>query len=283
MTMESLATTTDPFVEWADIAPADAERWLDKNESNRNTRARVVSAYARDMENGRWQATGETIKFDIHGNLLDGQHRLSAIIASGKPQRLLIVSGLEPSVRGVIDTGAPRTGGDALRMHGIGGSNPMALAAAARLLVLWESGRLPTMTSGMRADDRATHSEILDAVEARPDLIDAVHDATRDYPRTGIPPGPGAMARLVLADIDAMDSVLFWDALAGYATDGNTDPRAVLLFTIRQMREAGQLRRPGESIGLVFTAWNAWRDKQKIRTLATRNAQGKPLRIPAPL
>ena len=64
--------------------------------------------------------------------------------------------------------------------------------------------------------------------------------------------------------------MLFWDSLAGYATEGTNDPRAVLLFTIRQMREAGQLRRPGESIGLVFT---------RVERLA-RQAEGDPPRRP---
>ena len=280
---DTLVTADGMTIEWATIDQSDAMRWLERNESNRNARARVVNAYARDMREGRWLATGETIKFDRHGNLIDGQHRLLAIVESGQAQQILVVSGIDPAVRGVIDTGAVRTGGDALRMHGIGGTNPMALAASARLLVLWESGRLPTMTSGMRGEDRATHSEIIATVERRPDLLDAVHDATRDYQRIGIPPGPQAMARTVLADVDAADAMLFWDSLAGYATEGEKDPRAVLLFTIRQMREAGQLRRPGESIGLVFTAWNAWRDKQTIRHLTTRDGKGKPLRIPMPV
>jgi hypothetical protein len=284
MTDPSAVTTgTDPYVEWVTVEPIDAERWLDRNDANRNPRSRVVGAYARDMQAGKWLVTGESIKFDRSGNLLDGQHRLLAIAESGIPQRMLVVSGIDPVARQVIDTGAVRTGGDALRLAGIGGGNPYALASAARMLVLWEGGRLTHMTSGNRGEDRATHSEIVDTVARRPDLLDAVHDATRDYQRIGIPPGPQAMARTVLADVDAADAMLFWDSLAGYSTEGSDDPRAVLLFTIRQMRELGQLRRPGESIGLVFQAWNLWRDKQKVRTLSVRDHKGKPLRIPVPV
>jgi hypothetical protein len=281
--MTDTFTQSDPSVEWETITPNRAGSLLDANESNRNVRARVVSAYARDMDHDRWLTTGETIKVGRNGELLDGQHRLQAIIASGKPQRLLVVRGLDPITRTVIDTGAVRSGGDALRMHGIGGNNPYALAAAARLLVLWESDRLPYMTSGLRGEDRATHQEIVEIVQERPDLLDAVHDATREYQRIGIPAGPQAMARTVLYALDANDADKFWTSLAGYATDGSNDPRAVLLFTVRQMRELGQLRRPGESIGLVFSAWNAWRDGQKLTRLATRDHAGKPLRIPQPL
>lgn len=276
-------TGTDPVAEWRTITPLDAQALLDRNDSNRNIRARVVSAYARDMSAGRWLTTGETIKIGHGGELLDGQHRLEAIASTGLAQRLLVVTGLDPEARRVIDTGAIRTGGDALRMAGMGGGNPYALAAAARLFALWEGGRLTHMSSGQRGEDRATHQEILDVVTRRPDLLDAVHDATRDYQRIGIPPGPQAMARTVLADIDAADALLFWDSLAGYSTEGAGDARSTLLFTIRQMREAGQLRRPGESIGLVFAAWNAWRDKQNVKTLTTRDHKGRPLRIPMPV
>jgi hypothetical protein len=283
MTRATDRTATDPRVAWEWIAPEDAERLLDRNDSNRNVRSRVVSAYARDMEADRWLTTGETIKIGHNGELLDGQHRLQAVMQTGVGQKFLVVRDLDPEARRVIDTGAVRTGGDALRMAGLGGGNPYALAGAARLFTLWDSGRLTHMTSGNRGEDRATHQEIIEAVTQRPDLLDAVHDATRDYQRIGIPPGPQAMARTVLADLDAADSIIFWESLAGYSTDGPGDPRATLLFTIRQMREAGQLRRPGESIGLIFTAWNAWRDKQKVTSLTTRDSKGRPLRIPVPV
>ncbi len=287
MTVEDLLANggriDDPLVRWEQITPGDAAKWLEDNLSNRNMRARAVNAYARDMAEGRWQITGETIKIGRGGELLDGQHRLQAILASGKEQRMLVVYGIDPAARSVIDTGAIRSGADALRMSGVQSGNLMALASAARLLTLWESDRLTHMSSGLRGEDRATHSEIIAAVERRPDLADAVHDAMRDYQRIGIPPGPQAMARTVLADLDPHDAEVFWESLAGYSTEGIGDPRGTLLHTIRQMREAGQLRRPGESIGLVFSAWNAWRDKQKVTSLTTRDHKGRPLRIPMPL
>lgn len=273
----------DPPVEWVTVDPEYAALLLEGNDANRNLRGRVVNAYARDMSNDRWMTTGETIKVARGGALLDGQHRLSAIIDTGRPQRMLIVRELEPETRNVIDTGAPRTGGDALRLAGIGQNNPEALAAAARLWSLWQNGRLTQMSSGMRKDDRVTHSELLEIVTTRPDLALAVTDATRDAQRIGIPVGPQAMCRTVLADIDAKDAEVFFDALAGYATDGQNDPRAVLLYTIRNMRALGQLRRPGESIGLTFAAWNAWRDGQKLTSLSTRDSKGRPLPIPQPL
>lgn len=273
----------DPEVFWQDVTPEIAAEYLQENEANRNLRARVVNAYSRDMKHGKWLPTGETIKLSRTGELLDGQHRLTAIIDSETPQRLLVVKGLHESARAVIDTGATRTAGDALRMAGMGGVSPHAVASAARLMVLWKTDRFKYMNAGMRHEDRATHQEILELVASEPDILDAVQDADRDYTRTGIPLGPGAMTRMVLYQIDAKDAALFFDALSGYSTDGSDDPRAVLLYTIRQMRALGQMRRPGEAVGLVFTTWNAWRDKQKIRSLTTRDSKGRALPIPQPL
>jgi hypothetical protein len=273
----------DPDTRWETIDPYTARTYLDENDANRAVRNRVINAYARDMGHGAWFVTGETIKFSKTGELLDGQHRLFAIIESNTAQRMLVVRGLEPETKGIIDTGAPRTAGDALKLVGLGAGNPYAVAAASRLLVLWRTDRLRTMSAGLRHEDRATHNEIIDMVRQEPNLLDAVADAGRDYERTGIPTGPGAMARMVLFDTDAKDAEIFFDALAGYKTDGSNDPRAVLLYTIRQMRALGQMRKPGEAIGLIFTAWNAWRDGQKLTSLTTRDKKGRPLPIPTPL
>ena len=79
-TADWTVTGDDPAIAWVTITPGDAEQMLESNEANRNMRARVVSAYARDMETDRWLVTGETIKIGRHGELLDGQHRLQAII-----------------------------------------------------------------------------------------------------------------------------------------------------------------------------------------------------------
>lgn len=274
---------SDPETFWETIDRTQARIYLEENDINRSMRPRVVNAYAGDMQRGEWMVTGETIKFSKTGELLDGQHRLQAIYESGFAQRLLVVRGLEPATRTVIDTGAPRSAADALRMLGLGGPNTMAVAAAARLLVLWRTDRLRTMSAGLRHEDRATHSEIIDAVNAEPDILDAVAEAYKDYNRTGIPTGPGGMTRVVLYAIDANDAQIFFESLAGYSTDGANDPRAVLLYTIKQMRALGQLRRPGEAIGLTFSAWNAWRDKQKITSLATRDSKGRALIIPEPI
>jgi hypothetical protein len=69
--------------QWIEVTPELAARWLKNNFRNRSVREDVVSAYARDMANGRWVYTHQGIAFNDRDELIDGQHRLHAVILSG--------------------------------------------------------------------------------------------------------------------------------------------------------------------------------------------------------
>lgn len=101
------------------ITPEMAEEMLsDSRFKNRKIRQATVDIYADDMSNGRWKENGETIKITSDDRLIDGQHRLHAIIRSGKPQELLIVRGISPDVVDTIDTGLKRSLENALQFQG---------------------------------------------------------------------------------------------------------------------------------------------------------------------
>lgn len=88
------------------ITPGKAKEYLDLNfEKNRRKSAESISAYGRDMTARTWVFTGDPIKFDTNGRLVDGQHRLEAIIASGVPKQINVVRGLIPDAVMCIDKG----------------------------------------------------------------------------------------------------------------------------------------------------------------------------------
>src|SRR5688572_25165711 len=94
------------------ITPNMAEAMLGKNFKNRNVSKGLVQAYARDMLSEDWRFTGEAIKFDVTGKLIDGQHRLLACVKAGVNFRSLVLRGLEPEAQEVLDSGRVRTAGD---------------------------------------------------------------------------------------------------------------------------------------------------------------------------
>jgi len=106
--------------------------WLDTQANNRNLSPKTVTAYARDMKKGAWRFDGTPIRFNRSGNLIDGQHRLSAIIESGKTQKMVVMWNLANETQDVMDSGRSRNIGDTLKLHGY--KNWTALGSSARML-----------------------------------------------------------------------------------------------------------------------------------------------------
>lgn len=98
------------------ITPKQAEKYLQFNTSNRNLRKSLVSQYARDMTNGKWRLTHQGVAFNCDGTLLDGQHRLKAIVESGVTVQMLVARGVDSKNQLVMDDHAKRSAGDALTL-----------------------------------------------------------------------------------------------------------------------------------------------------------------------
>jgi len=63
-------------IEIVSVTPDQASAWLATNATNnRKISTTIVNQYARDMIAGRWEITGEAIKFDTTGRLIDAALR----------------------------------------------------------------------------------------------------------------------------------------------------------------------------------------------------------------
>lgn len=101
------------------ITPALAERMLLSNESNRLINVRRVSLYAGALTRGEWKLNGESVKLAPDGRLLDGQHRLQAVVQSGKSMTTWIIKNVPVDAFDTIDTGKARGGADTLKVAGV--------------------------------------------------------------------------------------------------------------------------------------------------------------------
>lgn len=99
------------------ITPKLAATYLERNKNNRNIRDRVVEAYAREMKAGNWVVQHQGIAFNENGDLVDGQHRLHAIVKAGVPVQMTVTRGLPVECVGGIDQGAKRKFEDVLKMQ----------------------------------------------------------------------------------------------------------------------------------------------------------------------
>jgi hypothetical protein len=129
---------------FATVTPALAAKWLKLNIDNRKQRGSYINDIAGAMRRGEWQATHQGIAFSKTGRLLDGQHRLEAIVKSDIEVEVLVVVGLDESTFSVIDGGAKRSIADATKLskrtaevctlfakHMLGQSRPTSAQVAA--------------------------------------------------------------------------------------------------------------------------------------------------------
>lgn len=95
------------------VSPRTAEHWLkESNVDNRRMRGWWVDALAQEMRLGRFVQNHQGIAFSKSGRLIDGQHRLAAIVKSGCTVNLLVSSGVDEEAFMVVDCGIKRNMSD---------------------------------------------------------------------------------------------------------------------------------------------------------------------------
>jgi len=118
------------------ITPKDAAKYLkNRHPKQRKINKRWVNKLAKILEDpGSWDdENGEAIRLDVDGLLVDGQHRLEAIVKSGITAKILVVHGVSNRALFTIDAGKHRSHTDAFTMAGY--KYPNAWACGLRLYI----------------------------------------------------------------------------------------------------------------------------------------------------
>lgn len=97
------------------VTPEQAKLWLAKNEGNRPIQKAWVEALCATMRRGEWHPDVARILIATDGTLLDGQHRLSAIVQYGAPVELDVCFGADSRSVHYCDTNKARTPAERLR------------------------------------------------------------------------------------------------------------------------------------------------------------------------
>lgn len=115
---KSTRGNNDINYEVVNVDPKLANKWLiESNLSNRRLRPSHVKHLADQMLQDRWKLSPEPIVFNKTGLLLDGQHRLSAIVKSGVNQDMVVAIVEDTDVYKVLDQGVNRTNSDITGLH----------------------------------------------------------------------------------------------------------------------------------------------------------------------
>jgi hypothetical protein len=110
--------------EVVNVTTAIAKKWLASNSHNRNVNQSRIDTYATDMLADKWHLTHQGIAFDPEGVLMDGQHRLMAVVlaqeVAGDEKKIsipmLVTWGIKREAMVVIDGMLVRKIGDQLHL-----------------------------------------------------------------------------------------------------------------------------------------------------------------------
>lgn len=152
------------------ITPEMASRWLrDHNEGNRSIKAAVVKKYAQDIVEGQWRITHQCIAFDNTGHLVDGQHRLSAVVLACKAIQAYIAEyeTSEEAMKLPIDMQAKRAVFDVLQVSRRDQETCSALHRILRPGVLPSMASLEAMITGLRGELDSVHGCLTSTVKHR--------------------------------------------------------------------------------------------------------------------
>lgn len=154
------------------VTPQLAKSWLKENTHNRNLNEKLVNDYARQILAGEWRLNGEAIKRAKDGRLLDGQHRLAAIVLTGVSVQLLVIEELDPELQDTMDAGRKRSTSDVFSINGEANANNLAVVA--RKIWMWDRGshRFPSSPN-------PSTTELKAVVEKYPSLRRSAEVGTR--------------------------------------------------------------------------------------------------------
>lgn len=117
------------------ITPEMAKKFLAESKGNRTTSPLTVAKYAKMMQRGEWVLAPDFITFDEAGTLINGHHRLMAVIASGATVEMGVLFGVPHDNIQAIDIGKSRTLNDVVHFALPDMPNTNIVVATARFLL----------------------------------------------------------------------------------------------------------------------------------------------------
>lgn len=147
----------DPYNIVMDVTPEIASAWLSGcNTHNRKLVDAHVERLANEMRAGRWKLTHQGIAFSSNRVLLDGQHRLWAVLISGVTVPMRIFFNESPESLAVVDAVRPRSNDEIISLSGGMGTVTRRDLATLRAMIAGLNS-YERMTAGQEAEVLARH------------------------------------------------------------------------------------------------------------------------------
>lgn len=268
-------------VELVEMTPELAFELLERNENNRRVKKRAIAEYVHALKSGDWQFNGDPVRVAADGQLLDGQHRLMALVEAGFTVPMVLVEGVTPETQMTMDVGTKRSYADHLKMRGE--KNAAALAAIVRGYALYQ--RSEGRQRWEPGETRLSMSELERTLLRNPLLKESQREAHRLY-MSGFKASQVAtgVAHYVLTQLDGPDALFFFERIetgSELFPDGPTQPILKLREYIAT-RKIHEVRSSHVTLAAILKTWNAFRAGTRMSNPEPRFGGRNPEAFPWP-
>lgn len=255
-----------------EITPELAAEYLKYNLENRQIKKDTVSRYAAEMKEGNWLENNQGIGFNIKGILIDGQHRLLAIIESGCTITMAVYENLSSDAIRTVDIGLRRNLADLMTLHGA--KNKNMSASALRLVFSYRNH-----ADGRWAWDQRTREPSLGTLLEYYTECRGIDESTLflsslisiNQRGLRIIQGGGAVAlHFLFSEIDKKKADEFFNHTFSGANLNDDHPILTLRQYILNRRIERTLYNREETIAAVIKTWNAWLNKKRLSSNAIK-------------
>lgn len=245
------------------ITPSAAKKMLEGNTDNRKLRKFRVEQYADAIKRGMWDIQNDAITISKTGKLLNGQHRLTAIVEANTPVKCLVLRGVEDSTFASIDSGLSRNINDALARAVGQGVNVSHISPIAKMLIAFDCGINIFDTTAMSLVQR---QDIVDYVIKNNELLEWSKNigAKADNAVGGVRTAWGVFAVLAAMKHGKEKTEEFINLVVDGA--GLKPGDAPLALRNWLSRQRGQLARNATktNIAVFISNFNKWMTNEKI-------------------
>jgi hypothetical protein len=241
-----------------EITPDFARCALERKNINRSLRLSQLRKISRTLEQDRWEINGETIIFDSYGRLIEGQHRLKAVVETGITIWSLVVTGIDWEWFKTMGQGSKRNAGDILGIRGV--KNSRNLAAALRWVYRYENEMM------MNPHPNITDDELADTLPEHPGIEDSLPFGLQAHSVAA--PGLVTALHYLCHKRDAGLANLFFRAFASGEDLSQGDP--ILVLRKRMLQGMGKklgrfILRDEQKAPIIVNTWNVMRKNPKRR------------------
>ncbi len=245
------------------ISPDRARQLLLLNENNRPIIKANLKKLCRELINGQWKMNGETIKISSDGAVLDGQHRLHAVVQTGISIETMIVYGLNDDVFATIDQGAQRSLSAILSIEK--NANAKVCASIVPLLRKYKNNKIPNQFDYgeiSKIESLAFFNENKAVIVRAATFV-----ASNKNLKKIISPGYLGFLYVVFYEIDSSACSDFFNKLSVGMFYNEKDPIRVLRERLIDIATSKNKEDQVYRSAYTIFAWNAYRKNKEITFL----------------